>query len=85
MSRDELVGLIRGYSNLMAPLNLGCKARTQAELVLMADLALVGDLHPLLTKRAGGATSQDFLRMICERHDSLLWTLLTDTHVKRLK
>ena len=48
MSRDELVGLIRGYSNLMAPLNLGWKARTQAELALMADL------HPLLTKRAGG-------------------------------
>ena len=48
MSRDELVGLIRGYSNLMAPLNLGWKARTQAELALMADL------HPILTKRAGG-------------------------------
>ncbi len=48
MSRDELVGLIRGYSNLMAPLNLGWKARTQAELALMAEL------HPLLTKRARG-------------------------------
>ena len=35
-------------SDLMAPLNLGWKARTQAELALMADL------HPLLTKRAGG-------------------------------
>ena len=35
-------------SDLMAPLDLGWKARTQAELVLMADL------HPLLTKRAGG-------------------------------
>lgn len=35
-------------SDLMAPLNLGWKARTQAELALMADL------HPLLTQRAGG-------------------------------
>jgi type I restriction enzyme R subunit len=35
-------------SDLMAPLALGWKARTQAELALMADL------HPLLTKRAGG-------------------------------
>ncbi len=35
-------------SDLMAPLDLGWKARTQAELSLMADL------HPLLTKRAGG-------------------------------
>lgn len=35
-------------SDLMAPLNLSWKARTQAELALMADL------HPLLTKRAGG-------------------------------
>jgi type I restriction enzyme R subunit len=34
-------------SDLMAPLELGWKARTQAELALMADL------HPLLTKRAG--------------------------------
>jgi type I restriction enzyme R subunit len=34
--------------DLMAPLDLGWKARTQAELALMADL------HPLLTKRAGG-------------------------------
>lgn len=33
--------------DLMAPLDLGWKARTQAELALMADL------HPLLTKRAG--------------------------------
>jgi type I restriction enzyme R subunit len=33
--------------DLMAPLDLGWKARTQAELDLMADL------HPLLTKRAG--------------------------------
>ena len=32
--------------DLMAPLDLGWKARTQAELALMADL------HPLLTKRA---------------------------------
>lgn len=35
-------------SDLMAPLNLGWKARTQAELALMKDL------HPLLTKRAQG-------------------------------
>ncbi|MFM8420955.1 MAG: type I restriction endonuclease subunit R, EcoR124 family, partial [Verrucomicrobiota bacterium] len=35
-------------SDLMAPLDLGWKARTQAE------LALLDDLHPLLTKRAGG-------------------------------
>lgn len=34
--------------DLMAPLDLGWKARTQAELSLMAEL------HPLLTKRAGG-------------------------------
>lgn len=35
-------------SDLMAPLDLGWKSRTQAELALMEDL------HPLLTKRAGG-------------------------------
>jgi type I restriction enzyme R subunit len=35
-------------SDLMAPLELGWKARTTAELALMADL------HPLLTKRAKG-------------------------------
>jgi len=35
-------------SDLMAPLDLGWKARTQAELALMVDL------HPLLTKRTGG-------------------------------
>jgi type I restriction enzyme R subunit len=35
-------------SDLMAPLDLGWKARTQAELALMADV------HPLLTKRAAG-------------------------------
>jgi type I restriction enzyme R subunit len=34
--------------DLMAPLGLGWKARTQAELALMEDL------HPLLTKRAQG-------------------------------
>ena len=34
--------------DLMAPLELGWKARTQAELALMEDL------HPLLVKRAGG-------------------------------
>ena len=35
-------------SDLMAPLELGWKARSRAELALMADL------HPLLTQRAGG-------------------------------
>lgn len=35
-------------SDLMAPLGLGWKARTHAELALMEEL------HPLLTKRAGG-------------------------------
>ena len=35
-------------SDLMAPLDLGWKARTQAELALMSDL------YPLLTKRAAG-------------------------------
>ncbi|MBL9155268.1 MAG: type I restriction endonuclease subunit R [Verrucomicrobiales bacterium] len=35
-------------SDLLAPLELGWRARTQAELALMAEL------HPLLTKRAGG-------------------------------
>ena len=35
-------------SDLMAPLELGWKARSEAE------LALMDDLHPLLTKRAGG-------------------------------
>ena len=35
-------------SDLMAPLDLGWKARSQAELALMKEL------HPLLTKRAGG-------------------------------
>jgi len=35
-------------SELLAPLDLGWKARTQAELALMAEL------HPLLIKRAGG-------------------------------
>lgn len=35
-------------SDLMAPLDLGWKARTRAELALMADL------HPLLVRRAGG-------------------------------
>jgi type I restriction enzyme R subunit len=35
-------------SDLTAPLDLGWKAHAQAELALMADL------HPLLTRRAGG-------------------------------
>ena len=34
--------------DLMAPLDLGWQARTQAE------LAQMGDLHPLLTKRVQG-------------------------------
>jgi type I restriction enzyme R subunit len=34
--------------DLFAPLDLGWKVRSQAELALMADL------HPLLTKRAHG-------------------------------
>lgn len=37
-------------SDLFAPLDLGWKARSQAELALMVDL------HPLLTHRAGGRT-----------------------------
>ena len=36
------------YPHLLAPLDLGWKARAQAELALMADL------QPLLTQRAGG-------------------------------
>jgi type I restriction enzyme R subunit len=35
-------------SDLLAPLDLGWKARTRAE------LALMNDLHPILTRRAGG-------------------------------
>ena len=35
-------------SDLMAPLDLGWKARSQVELALMAEL------YPLLSKRAGG-------------------------------
>jgi type I restriction enzyme R subunit len=35
-------------SDLMAPLDLGWRARTQAELALMEDI------HPYLTQRAGG-------------------------------
>ena len=38
-------------TDLMAPLDLGWKARTQKELALMADLV------PLLKKRAGGRES----------------------------
>jgi type I restriction enzyme R subunit len=38
-------------SDLMAPLNLGWKARSRAELAPMADL------HPLLRHRAGGRES----------------------------
>ncbi len=45
---DRLIFDGEQLSDLMAPLDLGWKARTQAELALMADLC------PLLTKRAGG-------------------------------
>lgn len=45
---DRMIFDGQHLSDLMAPLDLGWKARTQAELALMADL------HPLLTKRAGG-------------------------------
>ena len=59
LATGELQGFVDGIlqrmifdgehlSDLMAPLDLGWKARTEAELSLMADL------HPLLTKRAGG-------------------------------
>ena len=47
----EYIGTLKageGLSDLMAPLDLGWKARSQAELALMADL------HPLLTQRAAG-------------------------------
>jgi type I restriction enzyme R subunit len=51
-------------SDLMAPLDLGWKARTQAELALMEDLVKRAGGRPLsLTKRAFdslAATSQDF-------------------------
>jgi type I restriction enzyme, R subunit len=45
---DRMIFDGEDLSDLMAPLDLGWKARTQAELALMADL------HPLLTKRAQG-------------------------------
>jgi len=45
---DRMIFDGQHLSDLMAPLDLSWKARTQAELALMADL------HPLLTKRAGG-------------------------------
>ena len=45
---DRMIFDGQHLSDLMAPLNLGWKARTQAELALMADLLA------LLTKRAGG-------------------------------
>jgi type I restriction enzyme R subunit len=45
---DRMIFDGEDLSDLMAPLDLGWKARTQAELSLMADL------FPLLTKRAGG-------------------------------
>jgi type I restriction enzyme R subunit len=45
---DRMIFDGQHLSDLMAPLDLGWKARTQAELALMADL------HPLLSKRAGG-------------------------------
>ncbi len=45
---DRLIFDGEQLSDLLVPLDLGWKARTQAELALMADL------HPLLTKRAAG-------------------------------
>ncbi len=45
---DRMILDGENLSDLMAPLDLGWKARAQAELALMADL------HPLLVKRAGG-------------------------------
>lgn len=45
---DRMIFDAERLSDLMAPLDLGWKARTQAELALMEDL------HPLLTQRAGG-------------------------------
>jgi type I restriction enzyme R subunit len=45
---DRMIFDGQHLSDLMAPLDLGWKARTEAELALMADL------FPLLTKRAGG-------------------------------
>jgi type I restriction enzyme, R subunit len=45
---DRMIFDAEQLSDLMAPLDLGWKARTEAELALMEDL------HPLLTKRAGG-------------------------------
>ncbi len=50
MSADNQSMIFDGeeLGDLMAPLGLGWKARTQAELALMEDL------QPLLTKRAQG-------------------------------
>ena len=45
---DRMIFDGENLSDLMAPLDLGWKARTQAELALMEEL------HPLLTKRAQG-------------------------------
>lgn len=45
---DRMIFDGEALSDLMAPLDLGWKARTQGELALMEDL------HPLLTKRAAG-------------------------------
>ncbi|MBB5467176.1 type I restriction enzyme R subunit [Paraburkholderia sp. CI2] len=45
---DRMIFDGQQLSDLMGPLDLGWKARTQAELALMEDL------HPLLTKRGGG-------------------------------
>ncbi|TKB66097.1 MAG: type I restriction endonuclease subunit R [Nitrospira sp.] len=45
---DRMIFDAEQLGDLFAPLDLGWKARTQAELALMADL------HPLLTKRDGG-------------------------------
>jgi type I restriction enzyme R subunit len=48
LATAALQTFVDGILDRMAPLELGWKARTQAELALMEDL------HPLLTKRAGG-------------------------------
>ena len=50
-------------SDLMAPLDLGWKARTQAELALMADLS------PSSPNAPGAATSQDSARMSSKGHE----------------
>ena len=48
MTKDTNNLVCEQLADLVAPLDLGWKARSQAELALMEDL------HPLLTKRAKG-------------------------------